>query len=236
MASDQPSVIYLSDGATVTEAGSVTVGGGGYCGTAGSTKVCAYSSPALVTVDSGGGVTQHNVSGNYFDGRGGGVGEGNGSYGVQAPDQNARDQVRYLTQILQKSMAGRSSLDLAVNQVRSCTDVAGATITFNDVATNRQQLLDALESAPVDAIPDGQSLVAQLRTALQLSHESDLVWIQWGQAQQANACADGESNPAYVQVVELNKRVAQAKDEFLGVWNSSIAGTYGAPTFTKSQI
>jgi len=234
----QPISMVFSSAGIQEQVGSVTYRDSGYCGTSNVGEVCAYRSPAVVSVKGAdGSLTQHSASSNYFDGHGqGGAGEGTGSYGVDAPEQNAKDQVRYLTQILQKSMAGRANLDKAVSQVRSCTDLPGAISTMNDVVANRQQLLDALDSTPVDAIPDGSALVAKLRNALQLSHDSDLVWVQWAQSQQANGCADGESSPLYQQVRQLNQNVAVAKDDFLSVWNTQIAPTYGAARFKTSQI
>jgi hypothetical protein len=235
---DAPTSMKLSDGTGVTDVGSVAYRNGGYCGTADVGTVCGYRSPAVVSVtDASGKVTQHSAESNYFDGHGqGGVGKGNGSYGVESPDDNAKDQVRYLTQILQKSMAGRANLQSAVDKVRACSDLAGALTSFNDVLANRQELLDALDSTPVDAVPNGSELVASLRNALQLSHDSDQVWLQWAQAEQANGCAEGENSALYRQVRAMNENVAAAKDAFLSSWNSQIASAYGAPEFKTSQI
>lgn len=237
VSSNQPTVIYLADGANIIEAGSVTARNGGYCGVAPIGQVCAFEAPAVVSISQNGKVTQHSASANYFDGRGaGGAGIGTGSYGVTAPSSTAKDQVRYLTQILQKSAAGRANLETAVNQVRTCTDLPGAVATMNGVVANRQQLLDALDSTPVDAIPNGAALVAQLRDALQKSHDSDLLWVKWAQAEQGNGCSDGENNPSFKQVDATLEAVASAKDIFVANWNSSIAPTYGVSKFTTSQI
>ncbi len=233
-----PTAMRIADGSAVSELGSVVYRNGGYCGSADGRTVCAYRSPAVVSVtDAGGTVTQHGAEWNYFDGHGqGGVGKGNGSYGVEAPDDNAKDQVRYLAQILQKSMAGRINLQSAVDKVRGCSDLERALTSFNDVLANRQELLDALESTPVDAVPNGSELVASLRNALQLSHDSDEVWLQWAQSEQANGCAEGVSSPLYQQVRAMNENVAAAKDAFLATWNSQIAPAYGAAKFKTSQI
>lgn len=235
---DSPTSMRLSDGSDVSDLGSVVYRNGGYCSTADGRTVCAYRSPAVVSVtEASGEVTQHGAEWNYFDGHGqGGVGKGNGSYGVESPDDNAKDQVRYLTQILEKSMAGRTSLQSAVDKVRDCSDLEGALTSFNDVLANRQELLDALESTPVDAVPNGSELVASLRNALQLSHDSDQVWLQWAQSEQANGCAEGVNSALYQQVRTMNENVATAKDAFLAIWNSQIAAAYGAPQFKTSQI
>lgn len=237
-AADAPTSMLLSAGSDVTEVGSVTYRNGGYCGTAQARTICGYRSPAVVSVTTPDGtVTQHSADSNYFDGHGaGGTGQGNGSYGVETPDDNAKDQVRYLTEILEKSMAGRTNLQSGVDRVRTCTDLDGAISSFNDVLANRQELLDALDSAPVDAVPDGQGLTARLRDALQLSHDSDEVWLQWAQTEQANGCADGQDNPLYQQVRSMNGDVAVAKQQFLAMWNQRIAPTYHVRTFTVSQI
>ena len=233
----QPTSLTFADQGGVTDATTVRVNGRGYCGELSATTVCAYRSPAVISLTRGGSVEQRAVASNYFTGFGrGGTGEGTGSYGVAAPDATASDQVRYLTQVLQKSSVGRVNIDRAVAQVRACTDLAAAAVTIQSVTQNREELLSALDSAPVDAIPEGQSLVAELRHALTLARDSDRVWEQWAASQQANECADGEANPAYQQVKQMNVGVAQAKSAFLDAWNSRIAPQYGAPTFKTGQI
>lgn len=235
---DAPTSMVYNDGSRTSELGSVSYRNGGYCGTGDVGTVCGYRAPAVVSVtDASGKVTQHSVGGNYFDDHGaGGAGQGTGSYGVEAPTDTAKDQVRYLTQILQKSAAGRANLNAAVAQVRSCSDVAGAVTTINGVIANRQELLDALASTPVDAVPNGSQLVAKLRNALDLSLKSDQVWLQWAQAEQSNSCAEGENSATYKQVETMNESVATAKDAFVAAWNSQIAATYKAPRFATSQI
>lgn len=235
---DAPTSMVYNDGSRTSELGSVSYRNGGYCGTGDVGTVCGYRAPAVVSVtDASGKVTQHSVGGNYFDDHGaGGAGQGTGSYGVEAPTDTAKDQVRYLTQILQKSAAGRANLNAAVAQVRSCSDVAGAVTTINGVIANRQELLDALASTPVDAVPNGSGLVAKLRNALDLSLKSDQVWLQWAQAEQSNSCAEGENSATYKQVETMNESVAAAKDAFVAAWNSQIASTYKAPRFATSQI
>lgn len=235
---DAPTSMVYHDGSRTVDLGSVGYQNGGYCGTGDVGTVCGYRAPAVVSVtDASGKVTQHSVGGNYFDDHGaGGVGQGTGSYGVEAPTDTAKDQVRYLTQILQKSAAGRANLDAAVAQVRSCSNMAGAITTINGVIANRQELLDALASTPVDAVPNGSELVAKLRNALELSLKSDKVWLQWAQSEQSNSCAEGENSATYKQVEAMNRSVATAKDAFVAAWNSQISGAYKAPRFATSQI
>lgn len=231
----QVTAFYYSDAGTVTEGKNPTYSQGGYCADSTRGRVCAYSTPALIAVGDNG-EHQQSVTSNYFDGLGqGGAGQGTGSYGVNAPTADAKDQVRYLTEILQKSSAGRSSLEDAVSHVKACTSVSEAVTALQGVTANRQELLTALASTPVDAVPDGASLVASLRAAIEKSYASDQVWVQWAQSM-TTTCVDPMSSPLYAQVQAMNESVAVAKDAFVSRWNVSIAPQYGAPTFTTSQI
>lgn len=233
----QPTAMSYLTGGNRRDTDRVSFGNGGYCGEWDATKVCAYHAPAMVSERTGANEVQHSVSSDYFTGRGaGGSGKGTGSFGVESPRDNDKDQVRYLRQILQKSMTGRSNLDAAVNQVRGCTDLAEAITTLRSVTANREELLAALEATPLNAVPDGAVLVARLRTALQLSRDSDRVWVQWAESEQASGCAQSTGNPLYQQVVGMNHEVARAKDDFLAIWNKKTAPAYGAPTFSRSQI
>lgn len=235
--STQPTHVYFNDG-QVVESDRVSFSGGAYCSDTSVGEVCVYRSPALIAVEDGSAETrQQSVSSNYFGDFGeGGAGTGTGSYGVAAPDVNAEDQVRYLTEILEKSAVGRADLNQAVSQVRSCNDVPGAIRTLQGVTENREELLEALDSTPVDAVPGGIQLVSQLRRALELSRDSDLVWVEWAQSEGANGCALGNDNPLYQKVYNMNLDVALAKDAFVDNWNQNIVPRYGAPRFTRPQI
>ncbi|MFT3833388.1 MAG: PQQ-binding-like beta-propeller repeat protein [Micropruina sp.] len=233
----QPTAISYSSGGSRRDTGQVTFGNGGYCGDLGGARVCAYHAPALVTERTGASELQRSVSSDYFTGRGaGGSGKGTGSFGVDSPRDNDKDQVRYLSQILQKSRTGRSNLDVAVSQVRRCTKLTEAITTLRSVTVNREELLAALDATPLTAVPDGTLLVSRLRNALTLSRESDLVWVQWAESEQAGGCAQSTGNPLYTRVTGMNREVARAKDEFLALWNRKIVPGYGAPSFSRSQI
>lgn len=234
---DGPNRLYYTVGETTVESDKVITDGTNYCADTDQGKVCAYHSPAVVSVLDGTKVKiQHAVTGNYFDGAGhGGAGQGTGSYGVNAPKKSAQDQVRYLKEILEKSAKGRASLEGAVNQVRSCTNVSQALATFKSVTANREELLKALDSTPVDQIPGGTTLASQLRHAISLSRDSDRVWEQWA-SENLNGCNNPTASPTYDRVQTMNHQVATAKDTFLNNWNTTIAPTYNVLRFTTSQI
>ncbi len=236
-APSQPTQLVFNDG-QIIDSEKVSYHSGTYCADTAAGEVCVHRSPALVTIEGDSDeVRQHSVASNYFSDFGeGGAGTGTGSYGVAAPDTNAKDQVRYITEILEKSAVGRADLNEAVGQVRACSDLPGAIRTLEGVTDNRNELLEALDSTPVDAIPGGAQLASQLRRALELSRDSDQVWVEWAESEQANGCALGNDNPLYKKVYNMNLDVALAKDAFVDNWNANITPQYGAPEFTRPQI
>lgn len=238
VAGDRPTSMVFAHNGEVTDTATVTRQTTGYCGTFDTTTVCGYPVPGVVTEqDAGGSTQQYSATSNYFAGYGQNkAGEGNGAFGLRVPDRTAADQVRYLTQLVQKSMIGRSNLNLAVDQVRGCTNLQGAVDSIGTVVTNRQTLLSALDTAPVDFVPNGDTLLAELRTSIQLSYESDVLWLQWAESERDTHCAQGVHHPLYTQIGELNKGVATAKYAFVNDWNATIAPTFSAPRFTRAQI
>jgi hypothetical protein len=237
-AADQPTRLIFVDGVNDGESDSVSYSSGAYCAQLAVGKVCAYSSPAVITItDANGNQQQYSVEENYFSDTGaGGAGEGAGSYGVPAPEDNAEDQVRYLVEIMEKAHAGRQDIDTAVDQVRNCNDLEGARTLMAGVTQNRQELLDALDSTPVDRVVDGSLLISRLRTALELAKRSDEVWEQWAADEQANGCRYGEESTYYKTVRKYNEEVADAKATFLETWNNSIVPTYGVRSWLTEDI
>lgn len=237
-AADAPGSLIFNDGGRTITANSASYVNGAYCGQAAEAKLCAYRSPALVTeTPPGGSVIQHSATQNWFAGvGGGGVGEGTGSYGVEAPDVNAADQLRYLDQILAKSKAARQTLSPSISDVRACKRVGAAITRIDAVTANREQLLAALDSAPVDALPEGPQLVADLQHVLALSRDTDKAYADWARAEKANGCSGGTSSPLWASAQAADKAVDGPKNAFVQYWNSQISGKYSVRTLANSDI
>lgn len=237
-AAETPGSLVFSDGTRTITANSVSYLNGAYCGQAAEAKLCAYRSPALVTeTPPGGSVIQHSATQNWFAGvGGGGVGEGTGSYGVEAPDGNAADQLRYLDQILAKSKAARQTLSPSISDVRACKAVGSAITRIDAVTANREELLAALDSAPVDALPEGPRLVADLQHVLALSRDTDKAYAEWARAEKANGCSGGTSSPQWASAQAADKAVDGPKNAFVQYWNSQIAGKYSVRTLANADI
>lgn len=160
-----------------------------------------------------------------------------GPFGVPLPQESAQDQVRYLSALLQKSANARQALQPAVITVRDCEngssgDYSAAVSTISSVTDNRTQLLSALETAPVDKVPDGTALVSELRLALSYSLRADKAYLAWATAVNNSGCGAGSE----AEGMKNSKRAGPAKETFVKHWNSRIAGPFSAPKFTREQL
>ncbi len=161
-----------------------------------------------------------------------------GAFGVPAPQQTAADQVRYLSQILAKSAEARAQLQPAVVAVRECAHASGpgrysAEIgTIDSVTKNRSDLIDAVQSAPVDQIPDGTALVNQLETSLRDSLAADQQYGVWARGIDKAGCGTGSEDAANA----ASDKAGIAKNEFVASWNGRIAPAYGVPTIARETL
>lgn len=160
-----------------------------------------------------------------------------GPFGVPLPQDTAQDQVRYLSALLQKSASARKVLQPAVIAVRDCEngssgDYSAAVSTISSVTENRKELLSALETAPVDKVPQGTTLVSELRTALSYSLRADQAYLTWANAVNSSGCGSGSE----AEGTKNSKRAGPAKEIFVKHWNSLIAGPFSAPTFSREQL
>lgn len=220
------------------EASQVEEQEGSYCGTILSQTVCVFQTPSVIVVsDSGGAVLQSSVSDNWFPKAGkGGAGLGSGFFQVPAPAMTAEDQVRYLVDILNESAAARSRLNPAVDNVSRCRDVSSAVDTIAGVTQNRYDLLEALDSTPVDQIEGGFELLSLLRESLETSAAADEAWLAWAESERDNGCAQGSRSSLYKNAQAVNRHVDRPKNGFVNMWNSRIAPEFGVKKFTRAEI
>jgi hypothetical protein len=159
-----------------------------------------------------------------------------GPYGVALPADTAEDQVRYLADLLAASAEARASLGPATQAVAACTRGRGGydaeVATIKSAAENRQTLLDALATAPVDRVPDGTMLVSELRTALRHSLNADNIYLEWAKAVNDYGCGAGSKAGA----AEEDRKASAAKTVFAEHWNRVIASTYPVPEVTEGRI
>ena len=159
-----------------------------------------------------------------------------GPFGVPLPKADAGDQARYLSDLLNRSAADRAALQQAVIAVRECSRGGvgsyGADITTIDTVTrNRQTLMAAAETAPVDRLPDGPRLATQLHAFLDLSVRADQAFAAWARAVNASGCGASDA-----EGVRLSEETGKAKEAFLQTWNSTIVPAYGVPSYSRETI
>ncbi|MDR1711124.1 MAG: hypothetical protein LBR58_04625 [Propionibacteriaceae bacterium] len=233
-----PSWLAFSDSELgAGETSQVVYAPGMYCASSGASRACAYAAPALVAFVVDGEVVQRSVESNFFaDSGSGGAGQGTGPTGVEAPDNTAKDQVRYLTEILAKSAKARGKLSPAINNVVACKKVSASIKDMQAVSDNRTELLKALESTPVDRIDGGEELLAQLRAALLASLATDDAYVAWAQDEQANGCANGRKSSLYKEAQKLDKAVDPLKAAFISNWNQTIVPVYGVKELANADV
>jgi hypothetical protein len=228
--------IYV-DGSAHGSGHAMTTLSGRSCGTDSTgRRVCVSANPAVVAfATKSGSQTQHSVDANYVVGNGfSGAGKGTGAYGLADPRANAASEVAYLNGILQQSQAARSSVRSVVQNILKCASVQADVQSAQAVVADRTTELQALNSAPVDAVPGGSALVAQLQAVLQDSLTADHAYVTAAGQVASGQCPAGIST--YNAQKPLIAQITNEKATFSNAWNSQIAPKYGTPTYTQDDI
>lgn len=228
--------VYV-DGSTRGAGNAMSIQGGQSCGADSSgAQVCVSASPAVVTFSSGGSTqTQHSANANYVVGKGfSGAGQGTGAYGLPDPTTNAASQVAYLNGILQQSQAARASIKTVVQNILKCSSVQADVQSAQTVVSARTTELQALDTAPVDAVPGGAALVSQLRGVLQDSLTADQAYVTAANQVASGQCPAGRAT--YNAQTSLIDQITNEKSDFTSAWNGQIAPQYGTPTYTQDDI
>ena len=153
-----------------------------------------------------------------------------GAFDVKAPKATSEDQIRYMIEVLEKAYAGRAILKDALPKLAGCAagpgGYADTVAAMQAVRDNRAELLAALDAMPVDKIPEGKQLLADLTEAIELSHQANVEYVAWAEAANASGCAT---------LSAAGKTAADAsdapKERFASRWNSVIAPKYGVRSF-----
>ena len=158
-----------------------------------------------------------------------------GPFDVQAPEDTAEDQIRYMIEVLDKAYQGRAIVKDALPKLQYCKASAGGygdTVTAMEaVRDNRSELLEALDSMPVDKIPEGQQLLADLTTAIEQSYAANVEYVAWAESANKHGCATLSSG---------GRAAAEAsdppKERFAKRWNRAVAPKFGVRTFDAWYI
>ena len=102
------------------------------------------------------------------------------------------------------------------------------------VVAARTTELQALDTAPVDAVPGGAALVSQLRGVLQDSLTADQAYVTAANQVASGQCPAGRAT--YNSQTALIDQITNEKSAFSDAWNGQIASQYGTPTYTQDDI
>lgn len=209
--------------------------GHGVCGAVDGASVCFFANPGSVVVDGASERVQTGLTSAWQRGQDD-ASASSGAFGAQRPSGSAQSQVQYIVDVLERSKAARTTLQPAVDVFSSCRtgQFSQARATLRTVTQNRQDLLAAISSAPVDRIEDGDRMMVQLRTALQASLDADKAYEQWADAIISSGCGAGSAS--FDAGNEHSVDATTAKQVFTGTWNTSIATRYGVATFGPNDI
>ncbi|HEY2551112.1 MAG TPA: hypothetical protein VGI64_11095 [Streptosporangiaceae bacterium] len=147
-------------------------------------------------------------------------------------------QLARLARLLRQSHAARSRVVRATQGVGGCTMTPAAGIDLmRQSVRQRQQVLAALASAQVSAIPGGQNVTADLRQVLRYSVSADHGFIGWMQQIQARGkCPVNVRRSAPYQAgLAASRQADRAKAAFLASWNP-LASRFGQPTYNARRI
>ncbi len=143
-----------------------------------------------------------------------------------------------ITPLIRQSAIARRAVVKASQQVGACTMPPAQGISvMNQAIAQRQAIIGSIGALPVDAIPNGQELLADLKQATAQSILADQGFIGWMQdMQNAASCPiDTSQDSSYRAGLQASAQAVRAKQEFAALWNP-LATDLGQPTFTAAQI
>jgi serine/threonine protein kinase len=149
--------------------------------------------------------------------------------------EKQRALVERLENILNQSTSGRTQVRAIVNEVSACqTDPGTAASGMRSVITNRESVLNQLNSIGTTDNPESNTLVSMLQVALQASLESNRHYLDWIENTytpfyNSGGCAPGQRAPrdsAYAQADDASNRATSAKRGFIAKFNP-VAARFG---------
>lgn len=138
--------------------------------------------------------------------------------------------------MLSSSVADRTSIDDAYNDVDSCgPNLTADRGVFTRAANSRRAILASLTTMPGrSALPP--TLLNDLTNAWQASIAADEGFANWANDEITQGCvADDTSDPGYQSTVTPDNEATQYKTDFTAQWNP-IAARYGLTTYQQNQL
>jgi hypothetical protein len=154
-------------------------------------------------------------------------------------DSAARQQAQALDSLLKTSGNSRSSVVGAVESIKNCGDLPGASSALRAASGQRNGLVTQLGSLSVDKLPGHGDLTAALTRAWQASAAADGHYANWAdQAQHDHKICKGGHARSTDETLAANREsgtATQQKKRAVQLWNA-IARQYGLTQRQFSQL
>jgi len=138
-----------------------------------------------------------------------------------------------LSGLLTESVANRSAIVNASNDAGTCGgSYSQDAQVLRQAAASRRSLITRLDSLPGAQMLPVQML-SDLRSAWQVSATADDDYARWADDEAARGCTTNDQ--WYAATSTPNQQATADKMAFIALWNP-IAGHYGLPAYTQSQL
>ncbi len=152
-----------------------------------------------------------------------------------SPSALASGQAVAVGHLLTSSAATRQTLDGAINEVLSCTNLSGAASQIQNAVSQRDSEYRQASALSASGLPQGAAVKADLIAALRTSLDADHDYLTWAQQELNSGCAQPEQSTAYGAADSADQAADAAKQAFVQVWNP-IAVKYGVPQQSAGSI
>jgi hypothetical protein len=150
-----------------------------------------------------------------------------------SPQQAA---ARHLSSLLMQSVADRSSVVNAVNDVSQCEpNLTQAAQIFQEAAISRRRLISELASIPGHSVLPSQ-MTQSLAEAWRASEQADEDFKAWAQDENSRGCkVDDSSDSNFRAAASPDAQATSYKKTFADLWNP-VAAKYRLTAYKWSQL
>ncbi len=148
----------------------------------------------------------------------------------------AQQAAESVASLLAQSVADRTAVDHAYDDVRSCgPDLSADTQAFQNAAASRQQLISQLADLPSRSVLPPQML-RKLSGAWQASVAADSDYAQWALDEGDGTCVpDDTADPNFQAALSPSEQAVQDKLAFARLWNQ-LADSYELAHYGQGQL
>ena len=143
---------------------------------------------------------------------------------------------RALAALLTQSVADRSDINAASNDVTSCgSSLAQDAQVFENAASSRQQLITQLSTlSGASTLPP--TMIQDLTDAWQASAQVDDDYASWANDESSSGCTPNDTaDPNYQAATTPNQQATQNKMAFAALWDP-IATQYNLTSYQWNQL